>query len=166
MHRFFSWSAVNKECRWKLYKKNSEKKVFYNCSLGGWTKLKTNIFSNSTSLKLSFGPGHGNFLGWKVHFGTPAYCTISTLRTFFCRRPTLSTEMMAWFRPMERSRLCQMPSLNVWSKLSISTSGISLDDIRALIIRLLNLIFWPRVVWPKFGHPFQSSEIYLSKWKH
>ena len=33
--------------------------------------LKNNIFSNPTSLKLSFAPGHGMFHGQKVHFRTP-----------------------------------------------------------------------------------------------
>ena len=36
-------------------------KVFYNSWIGGWTKSKTNIFSNFTSLKLSFALCHKNF---------------------------------------------------------------------------------------------------------
>ena len=34
------------------------------------------------------------------------------------------------FGPMDRSRVCQIPSLKVWSKLSISTSGMSFEAIR------------------------------------
>ena len=47
------------------------KKVFYNCSLGGWTKLNNEYISNPTSLKLSFAPGHGMFHGKRCILGHP-----------------------------------------------------------------------------------------------
>ena len=77
MHTFFLWSAGNKRfCVLKFSK--IREKVFYNCWNGGEQNQKTNIFSNPTSLKLSF-PSVMEFF-----YGNA--CFWATLMTIFCWR--------------------------------------------------------------------------------
>ena len=47
------------------------RKVFTIARSGDEQNLKTNIFSNPTSLKLSFEPGHGMFHGKRCILGHP-----------------------------------------------------------------------------------------------
>ena len=73
---FFGWVKI-----WKImqiYKKCCEikfpkirEKVFYNCSLGGWTKLKNEYIFEPYVTQAFFCPRLWNVSRKKTHFGTP-----------------------------------------------------------------------------------------------
>ena len=80
---FFSW---RKECHWKLYKKflgKSAKRL--QLLARGMNKI------NPTSLKISFAPGHGMFLGKRCILGHPTV-HIFSLRIFLCNLIIKSSE--------------------------------------------------------------------------